>query len=155
MASQASIVCRRVSHAQHIRAANGQHSRCQIVKGAPHTASRELDSCLSWRRILSGHEAEELLLRAVVAPTAERCLALCGLDEPRYQYRGGGASTPAVAASGDPRPQDLLDELVVIAAVVASGFLQVGPQHVQKPHINMATFVHAAAYVWCDGRICQ
>ena len=86
------------------------------------TPSDSFDLRIYWHRIWSWHEAEELLLRAVMAPTAERYMADGGLDEPGYRYRGGAAG------SSDHRPQDLLDEVVVIAAAVASSFLQAGPQ---------------------------
>jgi hypothetical protein len=77
---------------------------------------------VSWRRVLGGHEAEELLLRAVVVPTAERCLAVGGLDEPGVRLRAGGT----LAGSSNLRPHDVQEQLVVVAAAVASGLLQVG-----------------------------
>ena len=103
-------------------------AQCYWTLGATPGASEEFYSCSSWRRIAGRHEAEELLLRALVAPTAERWMAGEGLDEPGYRVRGASAGTPA----SENRPQDLLDELVVIAATMASTFLQVGPQPVQQ-----------------------
>jgi hypothetical protein len=83
---------------------------------------------IGWRRIAGHHEAEEVLLRTVVAPTADRVLAYGGLDEP--EIRGSAAGTPAAVgfaetAAGTPRAQDLLDELVITAARAASYSLQV------------------------------
>ena len=63
-----------------------------------------------------------MLLRTVVAPMAERCLTIGGLDEPGVRIRAGGT----LAGSSNLRPQDLQEELVVIAAAVASGLLQAG-----------------------------
>ena len=74
----------------------------------------------AWRRTLGWHQAEELLLRAVVAPAAERWVAL-GVDEPPYPGRvaeGGARRRPWWQLD--------LEECVGIASVMVSKSLQVG-----------------------------
>ena len=103
-----------------------EHRLC-CTAGADWDPSRGMlihDGYTCWRRVAGQHEAEELLLRTVAAPLAERCLAHGGVDEPGF--RGSIASTPDADGAGNRQvAQDRWDELVVIAARAASGYLQV------------------------------
>ena len=91
-----------------------------VMAGATLDTFPEVDVHVLLRRTLSWHQAEELLLRVVVAPAAERWVAL-SVDEPLCPGR--------VAEGGSRRRpwwQLDLEECVGIASVMVSNSLQVG-----------------------------
>jgi hypothetical protein len=96
--------------------AKGLHGRC--ICTFPHA-----DLHVLWHRTLGWHQAEELLLRAVVAPAAERLVAFGGLDEPLYPdwvAEGGSRRRPWWLLKLD------VEQCVSIASVMVSNSLQVG-----------------------------